>query len=162
MEITHYQKDHIFIVAMSGSFSNNAVNEVSAYMRPIINEVLLNRDMNGMIIDMEAVKVVDSTALGFLAGKVVKFKKAKKKIALCCVHDNIYRALEQSGLHTAFWLFATVMEAVHLLKNPDFAKETVILDEPMAKKKQKETTKKIPKFNIDMLSGDLDPTFLVK
>lgn len=73
---------------------------------------LIAAGQRSLVIDMEAVTFVDSTALGVLVGALKRVRTAGGELRIVATGDAVLRPLRITGLHRVFGTYASVKDAV--------------------------------------------------
>lgn len=131
MQISHYEENHLYIVNVGDNLTIETVGTFNQYLKPLIDNILKENHMRGMILDMKRVSILDSSGIGTICGKLIKLKKINKKLVLCNANKNINDIFTVSGLRSALTIYSSVAEAVAMLGTVE---PTVSIDERVIKK----------------------------
>ena len=89
--------------------------EIDVYTAPRLREALISLVDNGnyhLIIDLEGVEFLDSTALGVLVGGLKRVRAYDGSIDLVCTQKKIMRIFRITGLNMVFVIYDSVKEAL--------------------------------------------------
>lgn len=94
--------------------------EVDVYTAPQLKQQIINLLDGGVkhvIVNLEAVDYLDSTALGVLIGGLKRLRERDGTLDLICPNPRIKRIFEITGLDKIFDIYATEVEATTKLKS---------------------------------------------
>ena len=93
--------------------------EIDYAASPLLDEHIARQIREGarhLVIDLSAATFIDSTAIGVLMGAVGSLRDTcGGTLAVVCVHENVLKILEISGLQAAIALYRTREEALSAL-----------------------------------------------
>ena len=96
-----------------------AVGEIDYAASPLLHERIaryLDAGARHLVIDLSAATFIDSTAIGVMMGAVGSLQEAcGGRLAVVCVHGNVLKILEISGLQAAIAIYRTREEALSAL-----------------------------------------------
>ena len=96
-----------------------AGGEIDYAGSPLLHERIARHIKAGtrhLIIDLSGATFIDSTAIGVLVGAVGSLRKAcGGTLAVVCVHENVLKIFEISGLQAAIAMYPTREEAMSAL-----------------------------------------------
>ncbi len=107
---THTQNEGLPVIQLEG--------EVDVYTAPQLKQrmvELLEGGAKAMVVDLEKVEYLDSTALGVLIGGLKRVREADGAMAVVCPDPRIRRVFEITGLDKIFDMFNSTDEARGLL-----------------------------------------------
>ena len=97
----------------------SAGGEIDYAASPLLHEHIARHVKAGtrhLIIDLSGATFIDSTAIGVLMGAVGSLRDTcGGTLAVVCVHENVLKILEISGLQAAIALYRTREEALSAL-----------------------------------------------
>ena len=103
--------DNISIIDMEG--------EVDVYTAPQLKQQIINLLDSGVqhiVVNLDAVEYLDSTALGVLIGGLKRLRERNGSLDLICPNPRIKRIFEITGLDKIFDIYSTEVEAMSALK----------------------------------------------
>src|SRR3954471_9057563 len=89
--------------------------EVDIATAPVLRErlhALLGEGKSNLVIDLDDVGFLDSTALGVLVGTLKRSRSESGDVRLVCTQQRVRKVFEITRLDAAFELYATVDDAV--------------------------------------------------
>ena len=96
-----------------------AGGEIDLAASPLLHEHIARHVKAGtrhLIIDLSGATFIDSTAIGVLMGAVGSLREARGgTLAVACMHENVLRIFEISGLQAAIAMYRTRGEAMSAL-----------------------------------------------
>jgi anti-sigma B factor antagonist len=110
-QIRHEERDGIIIIHLRGQFIGG---DETDELRKILNG-LAEEKKNALVIDLEKVTYLNSTALGVLISTHANFTKRNSKVALCNISKNIENIFVITKLTLVFDIYPTVDEAIKKL-----------------------------------------------
>jgi anti-sigma B factor antagonist len=99
----------------SGRTVVEVIGEIDVYTAPRLRETLASLIDNGnhrLIIDMQGVEFLDSTALGVLVGGLKRLRAHDGSIDLVCTQGKVLRILRITGLGKVFSIHDSVKDAL--------------------------------------------------
>lgn len=100
--------DQISIIMLEG--------EVDVYTAPQLKQQiikLLDEGMLKIIVNLESVEYLDSTALGVLIGGLKRLREREGSLVLICTNNRIKRIFEITGLDKIFSILSSEDEALN-------------------------------------------------
>ena len=110
-QIRHEEQDGIAIVHLRGQFIGG---EETDRLREILNK-MAGDQKPALIVNLEKVTYLNSTALGVLISTHANFTKRNSRIALCNISKNIENIFVITKLTLVFDIYPTVDEAIKQL-----------------------------------------------
>ncbi len=117
MKFDHFEKDSIYVVRIYENFTNELVNEINQYLKPLMLDIK-NNPQAGLLIDMKHVNFIDSARIGLVCNKLLQLKKQDKRFAFSHINETIKDILKRCGLYKTFTIYSTTSEALRLMKTP--------------------------------------------
>ena len=108
---TRYPRDGVAVLTVSGELDVYS----SPYFRETIQE-LLDRGVLRLLMDLNRVEYMDSTALGVLIGTLRRVSERGGHLAVVCDTIRIRRIFEITGLARVFDMHATEEEVLQSLE----------------------------------------------
>ena len=117
---TFYISDKTVDAAAAGGVGVLAAGgEIDYAASPLLHEHIARHIKAGtrhLIIDLSGATFIDSTAIGVLMGAVGSLREARGgTLAVACMHENVLRIFEISGLQAAIAMYPTREEAMSAL-----------------------------------------------
>ena len=112
LKLGHHSKDGIEVVDVEG--------EIDIYTAPRLRELLIDLVSKGsyqLIIDLDKVGFLDSTALGVLVGGLKRVRAHDGWLDLVCTQERILNIFRITGLTKVFGIHETVDEAIAAKKS---------------------------------------------
>jgi anti-sigma B factor antagonist len=115
-----YIRDETMDDAVAGGVGVVAAGgEIDYAVSPLLHEHIaryINAGTRHLLIDLSAATFIDSTAIGVMMGAVGSLHEAcSGRLAAVCVHGNVLKILEISGLQAAIAIYSTREEALSAL-----------------------------------------------
>lgn len=110
-QIRHEERDGIIIIHLRGQFIGG---DETDELRKILNG-LAEEKKTVLVIDLEKVTYLNSTALGVLISTHANFTKRNSKVALCNISKNIENIFVITKLTLVFDIYPTVDDAIKKL-----------------------------------------------
>lgn len=110
-QIRHEERDGIIIIHLRGQFIGG---DETDELRKILNG-LAEEKKTSLVIDLEKVTYLNSTALGVLISTHANFTKRNSKVALCNISKNIENIFVITKLTLVFDIYPTVDDAIKKL-----------------------------------------------
>lgn len=110
-QIRHEERNGITIVHLRGQFIGG---DETDQLRTLLNR-LAEEKKAALIIDLEKVTYLNSTALGVLISTHANFTKRNSKVALCNISKNIENIFVITKLTLVFDIYPTVDDAIQKL-----------------------------------------------
>lgn len=110
-QIRHEERDGIMIIHLRGQFIGG---DETDELRKILNG-LAEEKKTSLVIDLEKVTYLNSTALGVLISTHANFTKRNSKVALCNISKNIENIFVITKLTLVFDIYPTVDDAIKKL-----------------------------------------------
>ena len=88
---------------------------IDVYTAPKLREQLIDLVSSGayhLVVDMEGVKLLDSTGLGVLVGGLKRVRAHEGSLRLVCTQERILKIFPITGLTKVFPIHSSVEEAV--------------------------------------------------
>ena len=107
LKLGHYSKDGIEVVTAEG--------EIDIYTAPRLRELLIDLVGQGsyqLIVDLDKVGFLDSTALGVLVGGLKRVRPHDGWLDLVCTQEQILNIFRITGLTQVFGIYQTVDQAL--------------------------------------------------
>ncbi len=111
VQITVETQGEVSLIKLGGKIIGDAVPEFEATLRDQMAEVGLQ-----LILDMQAVELLDSTGLGVLVGCYTSLRRRGGGIMLTYVPPHIKEILQLTRLNAVFDLYESNKEALDALK----------------------------------------------
>lgn len=92
--------------------------EVDVYTAPQLKQQiikLLDEGVKNIIVNLESVEYLDSTALGVLIGGLKRLREREGSLNLICTNNRIKRIFEITGLDKIFNILTSEAEALNSL-----------------------------------------------
>ncbi|MBF0279362.1 MAG: STAS domain-containing protein [SAR324 cluster bacterium] len=141
LQVGHYKENNLYIVTVGDNLTVDTVATFNQYVKPLMEDVLKTTQMRGLILNMKKVFMVDSSGVGTICGKLIKLKKAEKKMVLCNVNKTVTDTFADSGLGSALTYYSSVQEAIAIIGRV----ETPVREESVPIVKKPVFTKAPPK-----------------
>lgn len=110
-QIRHEERDGIIIIHLRGQFIGG---DETDELRKMLNG-LAEEKKTSLVIDLEKVTYLNSTALGVLISTHANFTKRNSKVALCNISKNIENIFVITKLTLVFDIYPTVDDAIKKL-----------------------------------------------
>ncbi len=110
-QIKHEEQNDIAIVRLRGQFIGG---DETDRLRAVLNQ-MAEEKKPVLIVDLEKVTYLNSTALGVLISTHANFTKRNGRIALCNISKNIENIFVITKLTLVFDIYPTVDEAIKKL-----------------------------------------------
>ncbi|HNB52902.1 MAG TPA: STAS domain-containing protein [Anaerolineales bacterium] len=107
MDLTTYLKNNIKVLTLSGRFDALTSPSVQAWL----DEATQSRPVQ-IVVNMEAVTFVDSTALSTLVSGMKRARQAEGDLRLCRLQQPVRMIFELTRLDKAFEIFPGEPEAI--------------------------------------------------
>ena len=107
LKLGHYSKDGIEVVTVEG--------EIDIYTAPRLRERLIDLAGKGtcqLIVNLDKVGFLDSTALGVPAGGLKRVRAHDGSLDLVCTRERILKIFKITGLTKVFGIYQTVDQAI--------------------------------------------------
>jgi anti-sigma B factor antagonist len=107
LKLGHYRKDGIEVVDVEG--------EIDIYTSPRLRELLIDLVGKGnyqLIVNLDKVGFLDSTALGVLVGGLKRVRPHDGFLDLVCTQERILNIFRITGLTKVFGIYQTVDQAI--------------------------------------------------
>ena len=107
LKLGHYRKDGIEVVTVEG--------EIDIYSAPRLRELLIDLAAKGnyqLIVNLDKVGFLDSTALGVLVGGLKRVRAHDGSLDLVCTQQQILRIFRITGLTKVFGIYQSVDQAI--------------------------------------------------
>ncbi|WP_066637488.1 anti-sigma F factor antagonist [Desulfolucanica intricata] len=101
-------KEDILLVRLGGELDLRVVN----YLRDTLEDALSNNPVKNVILNMNSVSFIDSSALGVILGRYKKVNQNGGKMGLVGIHPQVKRILELSGLLRIMKEYTSEQEAL--------------------------------------------------
>ena len=98
---------HVTVVAVSGEIDVSTAPRLRSQLVELIGSGRVN-----IVVDLEAVGFLDSTALGVLVSTVKRVRNEGGDLVLVCRNEHILKVLEITGLSTVFSIHDTLAHAL--------------------------------------------------
>ena len=137
LQVSHYEENNLYIVTIGNDLTIETVGTFNQYVKPLIETVLLSKDMRGVVLDMKKVSMLDSSGIGAICGKLIKLKKTGKKLALCNINKTIKDTFVVSGLGSTLTYYSSIPEALAILgtdETPDRKEPEHVVKKPILPK----------------------------
>jgi anti-sigma B factor antagonist len=111
LKLGHYSTDGVEVVTVEG--------EIDIYTAPRLRELLIDLTSKGsyqLIIDLDKVGFLDSTALGVLVGGLKRVRPHDGRLDLVCTQERILNIFRITGLTQVFGIYQTVDQAIAVRK----------------------------------------------
>ena len=119
MSAFYISEDAVDEAAAGGIGVFAAGGEIDYAASPLLHERIaryLNAGARHLVIDLSAATFIDSTAIGVLMGAAGSLHEAGGgTLAVVCVHGNVLKIFEISGLQAAIAIYRTREEALSAL-----------------------------------------------
>ena len=112
VQFTHYQDQNVFVVTIVGDLTSPNSAEFNKYLKPILEAMDKSAGLNGLVFNLEAVSMLDSSGIGIICGKFIRLKKQNKKLALCNAGRRVVDVFEMSGLGKTLPFYDTLALAL--------------------------------------------------
>jgi anti-sigma B factor antagonist len=107
LKLGHYSKDGIEVVTVEG--------EIDIYTAPRLRELLIDLAAKGscqLIVNLDKVGFLDSTALGVLVGGLKRARAHDGSLDLVCTQEQILKIFRITGLTNVFGIYPSVDQAI--------------------------------------------------
>ena len=107
LKLGHYRKDGIEVVTVEG--------EIDIYTAPRLRELLIDLAAKGnyqLIVNLDKVGFLDSTALGVLVGGLKRVRAHDGSLDLVCTQEQILRIFRITGLTKVFGIYQSADQAI--------------------------------------------------
>jgi anti-sigma B factor antagonist len=107
LKLGHYRKDGTEVVDVEG--------EIDIYTAPRLRELLIDLVGKGnyqLIVNLDKVGFLDSTALGVLVGGLKRVRPHDGFLDLVCTQERILNIFRITGLTKVFGIYQTVDQAI--------------------------------------------------
>ncbi|MDQ5841014.1 MAG: STAS domain-containing protein [Chloroflexota bacterium] len=107
LSITSEPRGEVTIVHVGG--------EIDVYTAPVLRERLdehISEGRHQLVVDLEGVTFMDSTALGVLVGRLKLVRVKGGTLRLTCSSERILKVFSITGLDKVFQIFPSVDEAL--------------------------------------------------
>jgi anti-sigma B factor antagonist len=107
LKLGHYRKDGIEVVTVEG--------EIDIYTAPRLRELLIELATKGnyqIIVNLDKVGFLDSTALGVLVGGLKRVRAHDGSLDLVCTQERILNIFRITGLTKVFGIYQSVDQAI--------------------------------------------------
>lgn len=93
--------------------------EVDVYTAPLLRDTLEQRIAAGdthIVVDLDAVKFIDSTGLGVLVGRLKAVRNRSGALVVACTNQRVLTVFRLTGLDKVFTVAESVDQAVELAR----------------------------------------------
>ena len=111
LKLGHYSTDGIEVVTVEG--------EIDIYTAPRLRELLIDLTSTSnyrLIVDLDKVGFLDSTALGVLVGGLKRVRAHDGSLDLVCTQERILKIFRITGLTKVFGIHDSVDQAIAATK----------------------------------------------
>ena len=95
MEISQKSINNYVIVQIDGNIASHETQEMRKYFEPIIEDI----NIQGIIINCEKVKYIDSAGLGLVVSIYRTLNMNKKQFAISAINENVMKIFELTKLN---------------------------------------------------------------
>lgn len=107
LRIDEQQHGDVRVIAVRGEIDVASAPELSTRLN-----VAVRRTGGGVVVDLTAVELIDSTGIAVLLNALRRMTRARRRLALVCPPGPVLRALQLTRLDTTFVVRADVEAAV--------------------------------------------------
>jgi anti-sigma B factor antagonist len=110
LKLGHHARDGIEVIDVQG--------EIDMYTAPRLRELidLVSKGSCQLVLNLDKVGFLDSTALGVLAGGLKRVRARDGSLDLVCTQPRILKTFRITGLTQVFGIYATVDQAIAAAK----------------------------------------------
>ena len=112
MQVGHRTDNDINILSIEGNIEIEAVNELKAFVNPMLEDASLQ----GLLINMEKVKVIDSSGIGWIISAFKALQARQAPFALCQVNPGHLKIFTMTRLDKILSIYDTEEEALNQMK----------------------------------------------
>ncbi|MGK5092243.1 STAS domain-containing protein [Deltaproteobacteria bacterium TL4] len=112
IRLSHHMRDGICIIAVEGNIIGKDSINFQNYTIPFVK----NRDIQGIVINLEHSAFMDSSGIGIVAKLLSSLRTRNAKLVLCGLNEKFNEILDIVGLKPLFNICSTEEDAInHIL-----------------------------------------------
>ncbi|MDM8557008.1 STAS domain-containing protein [Desulfococcaceae bacterium HSG7] len=108
MEISVKEMGDVGVIKLEGRLDAHSAKKVKDTITGQVKAKLIN-----LVVDMGAIKFMDSSGLGTLVASLNSVRRAKGQLKIASIHNQVRAIFELTRLHLVFEIFDDVQTAVN-------------------------------------------------